>query len=120
FQRTLAANLSRLLPTEQIYLSAWKRDQVKLRVSITVEQFDVDTQGRGRLTAWWRISPPSTDKPLKSGKASLVQTGASPQGNPQALVATLSELTTQFSRMLAEAIRECALAGQSTSEGGGS
>ncbi len=108
FQRTLAANLSRLLPTAQIYLSAWERDQVKVGVFVTVEQFDVDTQGRGTLSAWWRITFPGSDKPVKSGQVNLVQTGASPRGNPQAIVATLSALTADLSRLLAAGIRESA------------
>src|SRR5712692_2924291 len=42
FQQTLAANLSTLLPSDRVYLSAWERDQVRVRVFVNVEQFDVD------------------------------------------------------------------------------
>src|SRR5262249_13986796 len=47
FQRTLAANLAKLLPSDSIYLTDWRRDQVMVKVSIAVEQFEVDTRGRG-------------------------------------------------------------------------
>src|SRR6266404_3931421 len=49
FQQTLAANLSTQLPSDRVYLSAWQRDQVRVRVFVNVEQFDADTQGRGTL-----------------------------------------------------------------------
>jgi uncharacterized protein len=116
FQRTLAANLSQLLSTEQIYLSSWGAEQVKLRVFVNVEQFDVDTRGKGRLIAWWRLTAPGSEHLVKSGKADLTRSGPSPRGNPQAIVATLSALTGEFSRQLAEAIREAAQAGRQTGE----
>ena len=51
FQRTLAANLSRLLPSDSVYVADWGRDQTQARVFINVQQFDVDNQGRGTLIA---------------------------------------------------------------------
>jgi len=108
FQQTLADNLSILLPSDRLYLSAWERDQVKVRLFVNVEQFDVDTEGRGRLIAWWRITAPGSDKPLKSGQARLDRTGPAPRGNPQIIVTTLSALVAEFSRQLAQAIHESA------------
>jgi uncharacterized lipoprotein YmbA len=111
-QRTLASNLSALLPSDRVYLSAWGRDQVMVRLFVNVEQFDVDTQGRGTLVAWWRITAPDSDKPLKSGQTRLARPGPSPHGNPQVIATTLSALTAEFSRELAQAIRESAQARQ--------
>jgi uncharacterized lipoprotein YmbA len=108
FQQTLAANLSALLPSDRIYLSTWERDQVSLRVSINVEQFDVDTQGRGTLIAWWRITAPGNDKVLKSGQARLARTGPAPRGRPEVIVTTLRALTGDFSRELAQVIHQSA------------
>ena len=108
FQQTLAANLSILLPSGRVYLSAWERDQVKVRVFVNVEQFDVDTQGRGTLIASWRITAPGSEKPLKSGQARLARPGPAPHGNPQVIVTTLSALTAEFSRELAQAIHQSA------------
>jgi uncharacterized lipoprotein YmbA len=108
FQQTLADNLSILLPSDRLYLSVWERDQVKVRLFVNVEQFDVDTEGRGRLIAWWRITAPGTDQPLKSGQARLDRTGPAPRGNPQIIVTTLSALVAEFSRQLAQAIHESA------------
>ncbi len=106
FQRTLAANLSRLLSSDHIYLGDWGREQVQARVFIDVQQFDVDTSGHGNLNAQWRITAPDSDIPLKSGRARLDRSGASPRGNPGVVATTLSDLTAEFSRDLAQSIRE--------------
>lgn len=108
FQQALAANLSALLPSDQVYRSAWSPDQVKVTAVIKIEQFDVDLQGQGTLVAWWRINALNENAPLKSGETRLVQNGPPPRGNPQAIATTLSTLTGQFSRELAQAIREAA------------
>lgn len=105
FQRTLAVNLSRLLGTDQLYYSGWEPGQVQLQLSVTIEQFDVDPHGKGRLLGWWRLTRPGSDRPVKSGAVNLTQVGASPRSNPQAIVTTLSALTGQFSQELARAIR---------------
>jgi uncharacterized lipoprotein YmbA len=106
FQRAIAANLSRLLPSESIYLSDWGRDQVMARIFIDVEQFDVDVQGRGTLIAHWRITAPESDVPLKIGEARLVRPGAEPRGSPDVILTALSNLAGDFSRDLALSIRD--------------
>jgi uncharacterized lipoprotein YmbA len=65
FERALAANLSWLLSSENIYSTDWDRGHLMFRVFINVEQFDVDTQGHGTLIANWRITAPDTDAPVK-------------------------------------------------------
>lgn len=106
FQRTLAANLSHLLPSANIYLTDWPRDQEVIRVFIDIQQFDVDSSGQGILNAHWRITPSDSDQQLKTGHARLSRTGASPQGHPEMVATTLSDLTAEFSRELAQSIRE--------------
>jgi len=108
FQQTLAADLSRLLPSDRVYLTDWARDQVMVTVFITVQQFDLDTHGQGTLIAQWRIGAPGSDLPLKTGHTRLERTGASPRGKPEVIAATLSDLAAEFSRELAPAIREAA------------
>jgi len=106
FQRDLAANLADLLPSDSIYLTDWGHDQVMVAVYVSVQQFDVDISGRGTLIAQWRITAPGSDVPLKSGRTRLERTGVSPRGKPDVIAETLSELATQFSRDLAQSIRE--------------
>jgi uncharacterized lipoprotein YmbA len=104
FQQTVALNLSKLLPADKIYLTDWGHDQAGPKLFISVQQFDVDTAGRGTLIADWRIKAPDNDVPIKSGETRLVHIGGSSRGHPEVIAATLSDLTTEFSRELAQAI----------------
>jgi uncharacterized lipoprotein YmbA len=106
FQRTLAANLAALIPTDRIRLSEWPRQEVALAVHVSVSQFDVDAEGRGALVAWWRLTAPGGDTVLKSGESRLNRAGPAPEADPQAMAATLSELAAELSRAVAQAIRE--------------
>jgi uncharacterized lipoprotein YmbA len=106
FQRTLAADLATLLPSDQVYLSAWERNEVKVTVFVEVEQFDMDTHGEGTLSVAWRLGDTGNDNLHKSGRVRLTCTGPSPRGNPQAVAKTLSTLTGEFSRKLAAEIHE--------------
>ncbi len=109
FQRTLAADLTAELPSDRVYLSAWEPGQVKRIVVVTVEQFDVDIQGRGTLIADWMVLGQESEKPLLSGQARLNRTGASPRDSLEAIAKTLSDLVGEFSRELARALQQCAL-----------
>jgi len=103
-QNTLAANLATLLPTDQIRLSAWQSEDVSVEVHVTLEQFDVDGQGRGDLVAWWRVLSPGGEKILKAGTSRFTRKGPSPDTDPSGAVATLSDLVIDLSRQLSEAI----------------
>lgn len=106
FQRVLAADLAAVLPTDQMRLSAWRPEDVAMGVYVTVEQFDVDTTGRGVLVAWWRILSPTGERLLKAGQFRASHEGWPPQADPQAATATLSALLADFSRELADTIRQ--------------
>ncbi|MGD1020725.1 MAG: PqiC family protein [Verrucomicrobiia bacterium] len=108
FARVLAANLSAMIPTDQVLLGAWRTDDVTLEVHVTVEQFDVDQGGAGVLAAQWSITAPGGSKILKTGESRLTRAGKSPASDSQNIAATLSELTATFSQMLAETVREVA------------
>jgi uncharacterized lipoprotein YmbA len=108
FERTLAANLSGLLSSDGIYVNDWGRDQVMARVLVNVQQFEVDTQGTGTLLAQWRITVPGKDLPVKHGFARLSRRGPPPNGKPEIIARTLSDLAGDFSRQLAQAISESA------------
>jgi hypothetical protein len=68
----------------------------------------VDAAGHGTLIAWWRLTAPGMRTVLRTGESRLTLNGPAPQHDPQAMVATLSELAGQFSQKLAQVIRECA------------
>ncbi len=104
FQRTLAANLSRLLHTDRIRQSAWQRHEISLAVYVSIERFDVNQEGVGVLSAWWRLTSPGGDKVLKSGQSDLRIEGPKPTENAGSIVRTLSELNAQLSQTIAQAI----------------
>src|SRR5262245_25824636 len=108
-QQKLAANLARLLCSDSICTTFSARDRV--RVFITVQQFDVDTRGHGILIARWRISMPESESSLKSGRTQLARMGPAPRGNPGAIAATLSDLMGEFSREPAQALQESTSSG---------
>lgn len=104
FQRTLAANLSRLLSSDNIYVADWEPNQVMIKVLIDIRQFDVDVRGHGTLIARWRIIAADSNKLLKDREIRLEKAGASSRGHPEVVAATLSELAAEFSRELAKSI----------------
>lgn len=106
FQRVLAANLSTLVPANQIRLSEWRTSDVAVGVYVTLEQFDVDEHGQGVLIAWWRVTSPAGDKVLKSAQFRSKLNGPAPQADPQGATATLSSLIGQLSSEIARAIKE--------------
>jgi uncharacterized lipoprotein YmbA len=106
FQRVLAANLATLLPSDHIHLSAWQKDAVAAEVYVILHQFDVDSTGQGVLVAQWRILSPGGEKTLKLGTSRLSRQGPSPDAGASGPVATLSQLVTDFSRQLAQALQE--------------
>jgi uncharacterized lipoprotein YmbA len=112
FRQTLAQNLSMLLASDQPRLSVSERGRLVVRVAVNVEQFDVDTEGRGTLLADWRLTAVGADKPMKIGQAHLTRPGPSPRGNPQAIATILSALVAEFSLNLAPALRESRQAGR--------
>lgn len=105
FERVLAANLSTLVPTDQVRAGAWRVEDVTLEVHVTVERFDVDKDGKGTLIAWWRLTSPGGGKVLDSGVSRLTKTGKPLEGDPRQIVTTLGDLTADFSRALAEKVK---------------
>ena len=110
FQRTLAADMCRSRSATNQFAeseSNWQR----LRILVTVDQFDVDTAGRGTLVAQWRIAASDGNESVSSGYTRLARTGGSPQGNPAAIAQTMSELTADFSSELTLSLNGSAKAG---------
>ena len=116
FQRVLAANLTSALSTDRVLLSSWQKDAVAAEAFITIEQFDVDANGRGLLIARWRILSPGGERILKAGSSRLSREGPPPDAGVSGAVATLSELVADFSRQLAPALQEAALSHAKSSE----
>ena len=105
-ERTLTVNLRRLRSANGVDLANLPRDQAAVKVLINIEQFDVDTGGQGVLIARWRIISSDSNKLLNVGNTRLVRTAAAPRGKPEVIATTLSDLTAQLSRDVAESVRE--------------
>ena len=105
-QRVLASNMSALLHTDKVRVSSWRSEDVSAEVYVSVEQFDVDAGGEGVLLARWRILAPGGEKLLRSGESRFKRNGPQPEKDPSGAVATLSELITDLSRQLAQALGE--------------
>jgi uncharacterized lipoprotein YmbA len=108
FRRTLVGDLSQLLSSDSITTVDSGHNQKMMCVFVDVDQFDINTSGRGTLIAQWRITEPDNEKPLKTGRAELTRAGAPPRDHPETIAITLSDLTADFSREVAQAIRQSA------------
>jgi uncharacterized lipoprotein YmbA len=103
-QRVVAANLSALIPTDQVRLSLWTEGTVSYQIEINVEQFDVDAGGKAVLNAWWRVLPGKGDQ-IASGRFSETKNGPAPANDMSGAVASMSALVGDFSQTLLQAIR---------------
>ncbi len=105
-QRSLAENLSTLVPTDSIRLSSWLKDEVSRAVSVTIERLDVNPEGQGTLVAWWRVTSSEGSKTYKDGEIRITQKPGSPGVHPEGVADTVSQLVAQMSQVLAQAVRE--------------
>ena len=68
--RVLAADLSSLLPSEQIRLAVGSSEDIVREIDVTIEQFDVSFSGQAVLVAKWRIFSPGGEKTSALGRKS--------------------------------------------------
>ena len=65
FTRTLAENLSAMLPTDQVNLYPWTRStRVDYQITVDVLRFDADASGNVVLSAGWKIIHPDNNHVL--------------------------------------------------------
>ena len=102
--RVLGADLSSLLPSEQIRVAVGSSEDVAREIGVTIDQFDVSSSGQAVLVAKWRILSPGGEKMLRSGESRLSRSGPAPDTDPSGAVGTLSDLIADLSRQLAQAL----------------
>ena len=102
--RVLAADLSSVLPSEQIRIAVGSSEDVAREISVTIEQFDVSSSGQAVLAAKWHIFSPGGEKAPYSGETRLSRSGPAPDTDPSGAVGTLSDLIVDLSRQLAQAL----------------
>jgi uncharacterized protein len=100
--RVLAADLTSLLPSEQIRGAVGVSEA--LEISVIIEQFDVSLSGQAVLLARWAILSPGAEKLLHSGESRLSRSGPAPATDPSGAVGTMSDLIADLSRQLAQAL----------------
>jgi uncharacterized lipoprotein YmbA len=75
FSRTLAENLSGMLPSDRISLYPWSRStRVDYQVSIDVVRFDADASGMVVLVAGWEIIRPDDSTVVSRNRRSYTET----------------------------------------------
>ncbi|MGO9991790.1 MAG: membrane integrity-associated transporter subunit PqiC [Steroidobacteraceae bacterium] len=105
--RVLAADLSSLLPSEQIrLLSVGPGDDAAKEIGVTIDQFDVSSTGQAVLVAKWRILSPGGEQMLRSGESRFSRSGPAPDTDPSGAIGTLSDLIADLSRQLAQALND--------------
>ena len=113
FNRTLAENLSIMLPTDRTAIHPWPRSVVlDYQVIIDVTRFDADAGGTVILTAAWELIRSSDSTVIERSKATYTE-AAGNTGYP-AIVAAQSRVVERLSRDIAATINSAGLpAGQS-------
>jgi len=105
FPRVLGENLAHLLGTSRILLySAEVPYPVDFRVAVDVLRFETTQRGEAVLKARWALLDPYTGEALQVKEETYRATAAS--GEPAALVDAMSRALGDFSRKVADAIRE--------------
>ncbi|MGB5179067.1 MAG: PqiC family protein [Gammaproteobacteria bacterium] len=113
FSRTLAENLSIMLPTDRTVIHPWPRStMIDYQVMVNVTRFDADAGGTVMLTAAWELIRSSDGTLMKANKASYTEAAGS--SNYAAVVAAQSRAVERLSLDIAAAISGAVLpAGQS-------
>ena len=103
FTRTLAENLSVMLPSDRINLYPWARSaRIDYQISIDVARFDADASGTVVLVAGWEIIRPDDSKVISQHKRSYTE-AAGGMVYP-AIVAAQSRAVERLARDIAAAI----------------
>ena len=112
FSRTLAENLSIILPTDRTVIHPWPRTTVlDYRVIVDVTRFDADAGGTVTLTAAWELILSSDSTVMKRNKATYTEAAGST--DYPAIVAAQSRTVERLSRDITAAISGAGLpAGQ--------
>lgn len=101
FQRVLADDLSLLLDTERIALFPWYQTEAPdRRISVEIRRFEVDPEGKLRLWARWTLRDEERRR-LRAGEFDEMRDAP---GNPDELVAAMSEMLGALATEMAQAI----------------
>jgi uncharacterized lipoprotein YmbA len=104
-ERTLAEDLSALLPEQRVVRSPWPGSlKPACRVRVEISRFGPQADGQVRLEGRFALLPASGELPLLARAVSLGRS-LSARSDPGASVEAMSELIAALSREIAEALR---------------
>jgi hypothetical protein len=105
FERVLIENLSRLIPTDRIYIFPWQEEEPNsFQITIVVNEFGMRSDSSVVLDARWSVSKKFKRDFLMTQRSYYSDNAASV--SIEGKVALLSELVGKFSRDLANEIRK--------------
>ena len=108
FARVLAGNLSQLIPTDKVHIYPWLEIlRVQLQLLIEVTKFGQTEDGRIVLTVSWSVLDKAKREDLLQRRSTFSR--PAPAADPTdyaALAAGMSELIGEFSREVAQALRD--------------
>jgi uncharacterized lipoprotein YmbA len=108
FNRTLAENLSIMLPTDRTVIHPWSRStMLDYQVIVDVTRFDADAAGAVTLTAAWELIRSSDSTVMKRNKTTYTEAAGST--DYPAVVAAQSRVVERLSRDIAAAISSAGL-----------
>lgn len=103
-QRVLASDLSALLGAPTIYRTAWRRDEVVSELHVTINRFELTSNGTAYLEAKWLLTDSGADNIKRAGLSTITRPGPALSAHPEEAVATLSTALTELSREIAASI----------------
>ena len=108
FARVLAGNLVRLIPTERVYIYPWLETlPVHYQLLVGVRSFGQTEDGRIELTVSWSIMDDASRQHLLKRRSTFSRPAPSADPMDYASVAAgMSELVGEFSREVAQALRD--------------
>ena len=108
FNRTLAENLSIMLPTDRTVIHPWSRSTVlDYQVIVDVTRFDADADGTVILTAGWELVRSSDSTVIQRSKATYTE--AAGRTDYPAIVAAQSRAVERLSLDIATTINSAGL-----------
>ncbi len=108
FARVLAGNLSQLIPTEKVHIYPWLEIlRVRFQLLVEVTNFEQTEDGRIVLTVSWSVLDKTKREDLLQRRSTFSR--PAPAADPTdyaAIAAAMSELVGEFSREVAQALRD--------------
>lgn len=96
-QRAMIDNLSRLLGTDRIHISTWRKEAVDVELRLVVLRFDVDREGQVTLEAQWTVEGATS----VAGHRVIVMRGPDPARDPAGAVKAMSTALGELSMAIA-------------------